>query len=158
MMRVRYAPTAVIAVLAFAAASCGRVGLDRGADGGADPAGVVDAAHETLALDAPVDLPPTGPPFAIVVRLTNVGAGDFRLFLRPTDGCSDDLLIQGDAPFDTPASLQDPDVSCDCATCVPGTPFRCQSTEFICDEPPVVLAPGAHFDYGWGGIAQVWRA
>lgn len=143
-----------IAALALAGASCGRVGLDR-ADDGAAGGGLPDARDATGG-DAAADVPPAGPPFAVTLRLTNVGASDFRLFLRPS-GCFDDLLIQGGAPFDQPTSVQEQDTSCDCTDCsATGGRPRCAVTDFICDEPPIVLAPGAHFDYGWDGIAQVW--
>jgi hypothetical protein len=155
-LQLHSAPTKLCIVgLALAAVSCGRVGLDQAVDGGSGPAGV-DAAHDAPATEAGTDRPEAAPPFAITIRLTNVGAADVHIFLRPS-GCFGDLLIQGASPFDQPTSIQEQDYSCDCTDCTKTNGrARCQSTDFICDEPPVVLAPGAHLDYGWDGIAQVW--
>jgi len=134
-------------------AGCGRFGLDP------DRAELADAgAPDTHAPvpDAGRDLPPVGPPFALVVRMTNRTDGDVPMEFRPSV-CGDDIFIQGAAPVEEWTSIQTPDFSCDCTDCSAsnGRP-RCQSTEFICDQPPLILHPGEHLDFPWDGIVLTW--
>ena len=98
------------------------------------------------------------PPFATVIRVVNVGGADFMLYGEPNSDCPYGFGIQGGAPVDQPTPLEEPAFSCGCDTCMAamnGGP-RCATTDFLCQEPPIVLRPGGHFDFVWPGTVQVW--
>ncbi len=149
-------PTFSLALLALAASSCGKVGLDRPVDDVPDAGGAAtDAARDVAntdsgpAVDGPRDTP--APPPATILRVTNVGVTNFTLHLQFAAVCPNGFYIQGDAPVDRLTSLGVPDTTCDCGSCAssPRGPPRCETTEFICDDATVVIAPGAHFDTAW---------
>lgn len=143
--------------LALCGAACGRVVLDRPGEAGLDAGAGVDAA---IAPDVPTDggAPTPLPPFATIVRVTNVGATNFKLYGQAVATCPYGFGIQGGAPVDQARPLEDPDFSCDCDTCASRMDGRpsCGSTDFLCDDPPLVLPPGAHFDFPWAGTVQIW--
>jgi len=90
--------------------------------------------------------------------VTNAGAADIKLVRGQVGACGLGLMIQGGEPVAIPTSIEPPDYFCDCATCAStsdGSP-RCTFNDPICDGPGYVLAPGAHFDYPWDGVALVW--
>ena len=160
----RAGPIFAATVLAVAGGSCGKFGLFHGPDGAPDEpdaGGAVSAdapADRATGGDAPGDAPPAGPPFATIVRVTNAGAADIRLVRGQVGACGLGLMIQGGEPVAIPTSIEPPDYWCECATCASrsdGSP-RCESNDPICDEPPYVLAPGAHLDYPWDGVALIW--
>jgi hypothetical protein len=159
-MRTRLLETAaVVAVLAAAlcGAACGRVVLDRPGEAGRDAGGGVDTAtaHDVAPPGDDARLPEA--PFATVLRVVNVGGGDFRLEGEANSTCPYGFGIQGGAPVDQPTPLEEPAASCDCGQCsaTNGHP-RCAATDFLCDAPPIVLRSGAHFDFVWPGTVQVW--
>jgi hypothetical protein len=146
-----------VVALALCGAACGRVSLDQPDDAGRPTGAVVDAAIGT---DAPPDgeTPTPLPPFATIIRVTNVGATDFMLDGEAVTTCPYGFGIQGGAPVDQATPLEAPDSSCGCDTCgstIDGHP-RCTSTDFLCQDPPHVLPPGAHFDFPWPGTVQIW--
>jgi hypothetical protein len=152
------APTTLAAVaLALAGPGCGRVPLDQPDDAGRVAPAAVDAAPDLSAPDAPPpanDALPLAPPFATILRVTNVGAGNFTLY--PEGSFAYGFMISGAAPFDQLTSVESPAFYCDCGRCAANGLRFCDSIDLICDDPPIVLAPGAHFDYRWDGAALVW--
>jgi hypothetical protein len=150
-------PTALVA-LALCAAACGRVVLDRPGEADRDAGAGVDAATATDVAPPGDDAPLPVPPFATIIRVVNVGTADFRLYGEANSDCPYGFGIQGGAPVDQPTPLEEPAFSCGCDTCRgtmnPGP--RCATTDFLCQEPPIVLRPGAHFDFAWPGTVQVW--
>lgn len=64
--------------------------------------------------------------------------------------------IQGGAPVVEGKPLETPDFGCDCDTCGASGRPRCWTTDPLCQDPPIVLSPGAHFDFPWGGEVQAW--
>ena len=118
--------TFCLALLALAASSCGKVGLDRPADDAPDAGGATDAARDVAntdgapAVDAPQDAP--APPLAAtILRVTNVGVTDFTLHLPFAAVCPYGFSIQGGAPVERLTSLGVPDTVCDCGSC-PSSP------------------------------------
>ncbi len=144
----------IVCCLFVAVAGCGRVPLDQFVASAPDAAAPdaratsADAGDDRRAM--------TGPPFALVVRMTNRTDGDVYMEFRPSV-CADDIFIQGGAPVEQPTTIQTLDYFCDCTDCSAsnGRP-RCTSTDFICDQPPLVLHPGEHMDFPWDGIVQLW--
>lgn len=150
-MRPAFFPFCTAALVLFLVGSaCGRVGLDR-AGTVVDAGGLGGSADRAQEASTPV------PPFATILRVTNVGASDVRLFEMPSFACPWGFTIQGGAPFDQPTSIENPDTTCDCGACA-ATPGRrnCVSVDLICEDPPLVIAPGAHYDFGWDGTAMIW--
>ena len=167
----RAGPLFAAAALALAGPACGKFDLDPVHDGSLDAgwAGAAARADATTARadatadratggDAPDAALPATPPFATIVRVINVGAGDLRLYRGTVGACGLGLMIQGGAPVADPTSIEPSDYWCECATCASTTNGfpRCEFSDPICDEPPTVLAPGAHLDYPWDGVALVW--
>jgi len=152
-----------VGLLALAVASCGRVGLDPvprldPAPKAPDIDASVDTPIDAAIADAPGETSPMpAPPFATILRVVNVGAADVKLYRTPSYACPFGFLIQGEAPLDQPTSIESPDTICDCGDCAK-TPGRrnCSFFDGICDDPPLVIAPGSHFDFGWDGTAMIW--
>jgi len=151
-----FATAAVVAVLASAA--CGRVVLDQPGEPGRDGGGGGDTttAHDVAPPgdDAPLPVPP----FATVIRVVNVGDRDFALDGEDNSTCPFGFGIQGGAPVEQGAPLEAPSFSCGCDQCsatMNGHP-RCSTDDPLCDDPPIVLRAGAHFDFVWPGTVQVW--
>jgi hypothetical protein len=151
---------AVVAVLAAAlcGVACGRVVLDRPGEAGPDAGGGVDTApaHDVAPPGDDALLPV--PPFATVIRVINVGDRDFRLEGEDNSTCPYGFGIQGGAPVDQPTPLEEPSFSCGCDQCgaTMNGHLRCATNDFLCQEFPIVLRPGAHFDFEWPGTVQVW--
>jgi hypothetical protein len=158
-MQTKFSATAaVVAVLAVAlgGAACGRVVLDRPGEPDRDAGGGVDTAAAPDVAPPGDDAPLPDPPFATVIRVVNVGAVDFRLEGEDNSDCPYGFGIQGGAPVEQGAALEDPAFSCGCDQCATIGHPRCAVTDFLCQEAPIVLRPGAHFDFVWPGTVQVW--
>jgi hypothetical protein len=162
---------ALLAVLTFACAACGRGGL------APRPPGLVpDASHETtlVASDpvdaaaaddaaAPTDLSaaaesrPEGDtsvaPWPAILRLENIGANPVALPANLVALCSFQLTLStADGAHQTSATSWD--TWCPCSACRNGRTF-CEFVDFICDGSPTLLGPGDHLDLPWDGTFAV---